>query len=405
MAQTNLFFHYDNVTGVLNDINAAITSAVSGFSEADLIALNEAGGLKVWVVPRYLNRRHYAWTPIIFRSYHAVFNVGDWSTVPFGVDKTPVTVSGHAYICYMYDGADTVELPLYDGASNLIATLTASELKGEAVFNVAPVVRTLLAERPVANPSDVQIEPYVLTTFRVDVDGGNVWTYYIQNAVAQAGSDGDKSFGTDILLNDNTDLVDWGGPDTSTYPEVTLLNVTGSTITIDGVSYPLVANTAYRIRIHSQNDADAVNTIIGHDVITFRAVNLLPCCPAAVRWVNRKGGIDCFVFLHRQIKTKTAKTTGTRALYVLNPADYSGNRQAYAVEGERKLTVGCESVSDEELDFLTRLPYSPFLEWYDLNNAMWTQVTVDDFKNDELTDNGRHPYEVTLLCPAINMQF
>ena len=417
MAQINVFYHYDNQTGKhIADAASAIMDAVQGYTEAQLIEVNEGGGLKLWVVPRYNNRRHYAWNPIVFRSYHAVFDVGDWSVIPAGVDKTPVTVDGSPYICYMLpDGTDTVELPLYDNLGQLMTTLTASELNGEAVFNVAPVVRTLFGERPLPGDAQsryVRADPYLATTFQTKGLDGDMTgrVYLIQNAVAQAGDDGDKSFGTALLLNDNTEMMRYyvyDSADENERPEATILVQLNSSIEISTGVFPLVAGNAYRIPIFEPEDAVAVNDYLdtygtGQQHVTFREVS---CNPAIVRWVNRKGGIDTYVFERRQTKTKTAKTTGTKSLYLLSTADHTGNRQAYAVEGERSITVGSDGVSGAVLDFLTRLPYSPYIEWYEEDDYQWTQVTVQEFKNEERTDSPSHAYEVTLLCPAINMQF
>ena len=87
------------------------------------------------------------------------------------------------------------------------------------------------------------------------------------------------------------------------------------------------------------------------------------------------------------------------------------NRRAYAISPQAlsefaNVALGKLGLApDAVLDFLTRLPYSPYIEWYEEDDYQWTQVTVQEFKNEERTDSPSHPYEVTLLCPAINMQF
>lgn len=411
--QHNLFYCYDNAEPLLDNMAARLRSACNDtIAEAALI--NQDGGIKAWIVPRYTDRRHYAYNPIIFRSVNVKYGVFEWEDIPAGADTVDIVLEGQTVTCYTDPaGTDDVRLELYTLTGTEPVTLVSTERGGTATFNAAPIARTFLADRLIVSTEAVIADPMLASWFRVrDLDGaGTFWAYFIQNAVSQTGSDGDKSFGSPVLVNDNTRLLKWYYNEEMEYwepialPEVTVLNATRTTLTLGGRSYTLEAKTAYRIKVSGPDDVAAINAYIGETLLTLEERNLSGCSPAAVRWLNRKGGVDCHVFTGRQFKTKTAKTTGILEQYVERPGESTGNMRAYALQGERRMRVGSDGVDDYELDYLTRLPYSPYIQWYDLANELWTHVVVQEFENEERTDGPQHPYEIDLLCPSINMQF
>lgn len=403
--QTNIFYCYQGGNADAPDLIELVESL--NLTAGDMVDINAEGGLKCWEVPSYTNRRHYAWNPITFRSRAFYFAVGEYADVPADAEKYEVTIAGQTEtIWFNTQSSERVELVIYNDA-NEPYTLVADELRGVATFNVAPVVRNWFADK-LPETGFVVEDTTALSLFKTY---GMAWgstttyaTYYIQNAVSQTGSDGNKKFNANICLNDIADFYCWNLTP-SVLPVVSVLINTATTINLNWGTYNLKAKTAYIFRVDTPEDFAVICDLFGGTDLHFVENYTSVCQPCFLRWRNRKGGYDTHLFTGRFFKTKKSKTTGTRDVYGDNTGDMATNVRPYAVEGDRLVRCGADSVTDFELDYLTRLPYSPLIEWYDVVNELWTEVMVEDFSHEEQSDAITHPFEITLRCPNINMQF
>lgn len=393
-----------------------------------------------WVMPKEF-KRHYAYNPITCKAYLCKLVTAN----PGKSQQGTFVYDSQQYWYYVDEDATPIEVELsaYSDTAmqNVVATLKADTMKGCAVFNIAPAVRGLLAEYPVAdgqpmsaNDTSVMRKVYI-ENLRVKTTHPNAYlTYYLMNAVAQTGSDGQKDMEDNkmYLLQDQRTLfiptkayLGYTNSLHASLPEITV--VCNRTFTTPlylwtglTTSVNFVAGNVYRILMGGETiengcpNVAAINVMIDmgyfdplSDQRKFK-VQYIDCELSRVfpiRWRNRRGVFDYYTFVGTAYKIKDGKTTGVKDRYIEDGSKVNTNRIPYAVEGSRKIKLGIDNATTEEIDVLTRLPYAPWIEWYDYANEMWTRVTVADFKNEEDMASPSNYYEITLECPAINMQF
>lgn len=428
MAQYNVLWDYDK-NGEHSDFDStSVANRVKAAFDANSAI---AQGFVMWLLPREF-RRHYAYNPIICRGYYCMITLTDPQKELQGSFQSAT----QTYYYYVVDSVPVdVEITIYGNTAltDVVARLTATTMRGCAVFNIAPAARVLLGKEPAkyvyANSeyrisTDVDnsvIVPFYLPNLAElsQYHPNTYLTYCLQNAVAQIGSDGDKSFGNiwyifqdqrHLRINGNRLLK------FDDYPDITLAvgAAHSGSLTLYGAndendeSVSFDGGTAKRVTA----DKEGRNIAIINDILDANGerftVEVLNCPNEKifpVRWRNRKGVLDYYTFVGTAYKIKDAKTTGVKDCYIEDGSFVNTNREPYAVEGSRKIKVGIDNATTKEIDLLTRLPYAPYVEWYDYNNEMWTRVTVSEFKNTEDMAMPSNYYEITFECPAINMQF
>lgn len=338
-------------------------------------------GVQNWNKPKTYEqgKRHFAYTPIIFTA-----------NMEGEIEEASLQV---------YAGWETERV--------LLATLTATSINYQAKIDIAPICRAQFTQDIPDRRSAVIEDSNLSQRFSVKL-GDTFYQYVVQNAVSQVGADGEKDLETQVT-QDGRDMYyftipDGEGGNVQVISEVSVISDDDSRkIEIDGVEYTLEAGKTYRIRMIHQEDADAIYALTGTHL---RIVDASDCdSPAMVRWVNRKGGVEYFCFHRRQYKVKTAQTKALREVYMENPKNYHTNRMATGVEGSRSVRMGANGLTREEHDLLTKMPYSPCIQWYDIANEVWEGVTVKSFSNTEDTMLMSYDFEIELKCPAIRMQF
>lgn len=354
--------------------------------------INAAGGIVEWVaVPTAEYVRHYAYHPIIFK---ARLWTGEDAAHPAPLDATKKQTDPSHVVWWSPSTVQTIAFELRDGDGLLRAVMEVDTLEGYATFDVSGYVRTWFDEHFVERVRRVTIDTALFTLLRVSVDDGVELVYLIMNAVSQVGSDGEKDTLAPKVLNDGRVLYEGGMS-----PEVTIAFYGDADIY--GTTY--VGPAVARVPVTTQTEFDA----LGLGELGFVFVPYPECAsPAsAVRWLSRKGAVEVFQFANTKFKIKSADTDGLAGVYAENYEDIHTNRRPLGVKGERLVRLGAEGVTTEELDLLTKLPYSPQIEWYDEANGLWTGVTVKGWNDTEAMDAARHDFEIELLCPAINTQF
>ena len=413
MAQGNILY---------GELNTAITNLGSQAAN-----VNAGGGIIVWrTIPGQMdttdNARLFGWHPIIFEAQNWYFQNGSF-TPPAGA----ATRTRNTYTAYnATDIVQSVSLEIYkEDGTTLIAELKAETHNGKAVFDVSAYIRTLFAD----DMQDYDYENYyeadkmlaAMFKTHLSINSSNAQIYVVQNAVSQIGSDGEKGFSSNVFPQDNKRIVLWSTDDDAA-PTVTVLFRTNTTI--DSVLYE--AGHAYNFPIASEESWNALDSALSLADAGFTFVDATlsdnqlseRCGATAIRWLNRKGGIEYYVFSKGLSKTKTANTKTLRAVQGDNYKQLRTNVRAVSVDGERKVTMRADGISYDDLDLLTKMPYSPHIQWYDADNDLWVECSVSSFSNEEanplhmrrvssvLTQNANlYSFEITLRCPNINMQF
>lgn len=398
----------------LSQLNAFIES-----NGAQAAAINSAGGVTVWQqVPGEWKGtsgvRHFAFHPLVFVAENWYFQNGSFQP-PTGAQ----TRTRGGYTAYnAINIVQAVGLTIYDESDAVVATLSADTIGGKAELDISAYVQTMFSDvmqdYDLGNYYDPDKLLSVIVKTKLFSTTGE--EYVVQNAVSQMGSDGEKNFTANVFGQDNKRVVVWSSDD-DTYPTISVLVKTNTSY--DGMMY--MAGHTYNLRVGGDAVFEAIDAAFGVVAagFTYEEDESLERCGAnALRWLNRKGAIEYHVFKRGMSKTKTASTKAVRQVFGTDYSEMRGNRRATEVEGKRTITLRDAGLTYDELDYLTKMPYSPRIQWFDPDNDMWVDVLVETFTHEEVnkllhvrtsadltSSHNLYEFEITLECPAINMQF
>lgn len=123
-----------------------------------------------------------------------------------------------------------------------------------------------------------------------------------------------------------------------------------------------------------------------------------PLNPFYIRWINRMGGYDYFMFERKQsISRKTSNS-------VIFSPNYRDIETAKALElridakAETKVTAGAEMINQEEFDSLKYLQFAPKIELYNKDQDKWHVVTLtkDDNTENNFISGGSIEFEFNI---------
>lgn len=140
--------------------------------------------------------------------------------------------------------------------------------------------------------------------------------------------------------------------------------------------------------IYANDGVTPIEIVNGNKTIErrlyFDYTDCEPLNPFYIRWINRMGGYDYFMFERKQsISRKTSNS-------VIFSPNYRDVENAKALElridakAETKVTAGAEMLNQEEFDSLKYLQFAPKIELYNKDQDKWHVVTLT---NDDNTEN------------------
>lgn len=104
----------------------------------------------------------------------------------------------------------------------------------------------------------------------------------------------------------------------------------------------------------------------------------VPCNPFYIRWINRKGGWDTYMF--EQHKKYTQEVDRGDQYVLANARDpyTSETRGELAPEFKNIVQAGAEQLDEKDFNLLKGIALSPLVQVYDHQIATWQRVLVDD---------------------------
>lgn len=104
----------------------------------------------------------------------------------------------------------------------------------------------------------------------------------------------------------------------------------------------------------------------------------VPCNPFYIRWINRKGGWDTYMF--EQHKKYTQEVDRGDQYVLANARDpyTSETRGELAPEFKNIVQAGAEQLDENDFNLLKGIALSPLVQVYDYQIATWQRVLVDD---------------------------
>lgn len=104
----------------------------------------------------------------------------------------------------------------------------------------------------------------------------------------------------------------------------------------------------------------------------------VPCNPFYIRWINRKGGWDTYMF--EQHKKYTQEVDRGDQYVLANARDpyTSETRGELAPEVKNIVQAGAEQLDENDFNLLKGIALSPLVQVYNYTIAKWQRVLVDD---------------------------
>lgn len=104
----------------------------------------------------------------------------------------------------------------------------------------------------------------------------------------------------------------------------------------------------------------------------------IPCNPFYIRWINRKGGWDTYMF--EQHKKYTQKVDRGDQYVLANARDLltSETRGELAPEFKNIVRAGAEQLDENDFNLLKGIALSPLVQVYNYQIGEWQRVLVDD---------------------------
>lgn len=424
MAQTNIFWRYDWDTSTdLQDIATVIAALVSNTSQ--MTAINEAGGVKCWIMPEVHPsssewRIYRADMPITCKSVAVMFAYGVYEDIPAGAETAWIEVNNVQYQIYTNTiGTGEVTLGIYNGYqdSTPLLQFKANEFKGVAEFDLSAFAQARF-ETDMQNTygSDLAIdEPYLYAKFYIGKYSNKIAERYIFVRGVTEGMRAD-----DLYLNVHGIVLLSEGTITKTtdgrgnkYVSVFIPDVQNTySVTLHNSVQSLYSGRVYNLMVDSQTDANNINALL-ETLFWGKTVkyNALPKCNhLIVRWINADGGLDSFGFPHnqqeqRQVKTSQIASQIHREGKRLNRAEL----HPYGIDQTHLMRCGVDNLTDKQYEFLLDLVFSPYIEieFQPLHTYedVWERVVVNKFDITQNTDAPTKRFEIEFALPELNTQF
>lgn len=135
--------------------------------------------------------------------------------------------------------------------------------------------------------------------------------------------------------------------------------------------------------------------------VSYRNV---PPRPFYVRWINRLGGFDYWMFSTSQQFSKGIKK-GLETVKQFNDGRLGGCERAFGAEAENTVKVGAENLSSDEFELLSSLGFSPLIEYYDREKSRWFRLIPAKSSAEYLSGETRQEIEMEFDLPETRLQF
>lgn len=146
------------------------------------------------------------------------------------------------------------------------------------------------------------------------------------------------------------------------------------------LNIPLV----YEFEDEGADGADYVKLRLSDEAFHNEACNIIfvdtgiPCNPFYIRWINRKGGWETYMF--EQHKKYTQEVDRGDQYVLANSRDpyVSQTRGELALEFKNIVQAGAEQLDENDFNLLKGIALSPLVQVYNYQITTWQRVLVDD---------------------------
>lgn len=151
-----------------------------------------------------------------------------------------------------------------------------------------------------------------------------------------------------------------------------------------GISSRLNIPLVYEFEDENADGAEYVKLRLSGGVFPHQAWNIIfvdtevPCNPFYIRWINRKGGWDTYMF--EQHKKYTQEVDRGDQYVLANARDpyTSETRGELAPEFKNIVQAGAEQLDENDFNLLKGIALSPLVQRYNYSVGAWQRVLVND---------------------------
>ena len=131
----------------------------------------------------------------------------------------------------------------------------------------------------------------------------------------------------------------------------------------------------------------------------------VPSSPFYVRWLNRFGGIDYWMFERRQQLNRKQDSYEDFEPFITDYSQVYGIKRPFTKDVNETVIAGAVRLSDNEWYEISRIAYSPMVQWFDERSSSWIDIMVDKGDNSSFSDTPLHEIEFTFMLPKPQLQF
>jgi len=133
---------------------------------------------------------------------------------------------------------------------------------------------------------------------------------------------------------------------------------------------------------------------------------IMPATPFYVRWKNRQGGWDYWMFGYRQYFDRSISNQLTFNPYIQDQQSVKGFSNLVTLDGVEKVKVGSSGMIQNDFDCVSLLVYSPEIQRFNEEVQLWQTIFIDgDGKSENDTHDILKDLEFTFLLPTPQLQF
>lgn len=151
-----------------------------------------------------------------------------------------------------------------------------------------------------------------------------------------------------------------------------------------GISSRLNIPLVYEFEDEDADGADYVKLSIFGRAFADKAWNIIfvdtevPCNPFYIRWINRKGGWDTYMFEQHKKYTQEVDRGDQYVLANARDPHTSETRGELAPEVKNIVQAGAEQLDENDFNLLKGIALSPLVQVYNYQIKAWQRVLVDD---------------------------
>lgn len=151
-----------------------------------------------------------------------------------------------------------------------------------------------------------------------------------------------------------------------------------------GISSRLNIPLVYEFEDENFDGADYVKLGLSGGEFPNEAWNIrfvdteVPCNPFYIRWINRKGGWDTYMFEQHKKYTQEVDRGDQYVLANSRDPHASETRGELAPEFKNIVQAGAEQLDENDFNLLKGIALSPLVQVYNYQIGVWQRVLVDD---------------------------